>query len=206
MLLLAGMAAGLLADGMYGDLNPAGDELRPPTPLVVIEEGGGALLGGAVGGFAMALAGGYMGSRLNSGPTDDINWTPLLYAGYSAALIGFPLGSATGSYLMGSLEKQGGAWWASMLGAYAGTAAGIGLAYLGYRSGEAGRDYIAVPLYVLAGVAPLSGAVAGYNVSTPCLRSRCYEERFAATGLDLELAQTEREGPRVRVQLLSLRI
>jgi hypothetical protein len=196
------------AGNLYGDLNPTGDELRLPTPLVVVEECGGALLGGAVGAFAAALAGGYVGSSINTSRASDINWTPLIYAGYTGALVGLPLGAATGSYVVGALERQAAAWRVSGLGAYAGTAVGLGFAYLAHRSDEANLPYVSVPLYVLAAAAPVSGAVLGYNVSTPCLASRCYEERFVGRGSEFEPAvqSSETVSPTVRVQLLTLRI
>ncbi len=176
--LLFSTAAAFPPGVVYGNLNPISERLRPPTPLIVAEETGGSLLGGAIGGLAATMAAGYVASAFRSGDPGSTSWRSMLCSGYPGALFGLPLGAATGTYAVGALEKQGGAWWASILGAYVGAAAGVGLAYTASRSEETGRQYVSIPLYVLAGIVPLSGAVIGYNISKPCLSSRCYEQRF----------------------------
>jgi hypothetical protein len=205
--LLFNSAAALLPGGVYENLNPINEKLRPPTAYIVAEESGGSLFGGAVCGLVAAMAAGYVASA--SRPANpDSSWWSMLRVGYPAALLGLPLGAATGVYVVGALERQGGAWWASTLGAYAGTAVAVGLAYLGCRSEQAGHRFLSIPLYILAGAAPLSGAVVGYNISTPCLSSRCYEQRFGFSIPGAVLGARAADPPQagVRMQLLSLQI
>ena len=160
----------LVCRGVCGDLNPINRELLTPTALIAAEGSAGALLGGAFGGFAAAMATGCIAAALRSESHDSADWWSTPQAGYLGALLPEPM--------LRMFERQGGARWALTLGAYAGTAAGVGLAYIAFRSYEAGCRYTSILLYILARVAPLSGAVIGYNISTPCFSSRCHEQRF----------------------------
>ncbi|UCG42005.1 MAG: hypothetical protein JSU73_08950 [candidate division WOR-3 bacterium] len=74
---------------------------------------------------------------------------------------------------MVTLEKQGCAWWASTLSAYARTAAGAQLACIAFRSEETSCRYTPILPHMLAGVAPMFAAVIVYNISASCLSPRC---------------------------------
>lgn len=131
----------------------------------------------ALGGFAAVMASGYVVSAFRSESCDTTDWWRAPHAGYARVLLGLPPGAATGARVVVTSEKQGCAWWAPTLGAYAGTAAGAGLAYIAFRSDEASCRYAPILLVILAGAGPVSGAVIGCKASIPCFIPRRYEHR-----------------------------
>ena len=62
--------------------------------------------------------------------------------------------------ITGSLFKQKGSWWKSLLGSAVGSFAGLGLAYWGYYYGPRDADF----LYLIVYISPSLFATIGYNL------------------------------------------
>ncbi len=120
-------------------------------------EAGGALLGGVLVGAVASVAGGVIGTALDSGRVNG-TWIPggFIPGLLVGAALGYPVGCGLGTAVAGGVLQADG----NRGGAFAGAFVGMGLGVLGWRL--SGRN-AEVGLVTMGALSPI-GAAIGYNI------------------------------------------
>jgi hypothetical protein len=149
-----------------------GGSRRPGAGDYAVETGGallGGVLIGAGSGYALGLAGWYLGG----GPTDMEGWTSGILAGLGAiggVAIGYPLGCGLGTTVVGRATHADGNTSGAYAGAYIGLVTAIPVAAVAGTVASAGGGSGGGPAAAVICVAtllPAIGAAIGYNTGGP---------------------------------------
>lgn len=125
-------------------------------------------LGATVGAIGMSIftgvVPGYVLSFMNPSPSREpgLELVVTLIGGYC---IGFPFGSASGTYFIGKLFHQDGTFWGSLAGGAIGMAIGISTIVLITSTGASEHLLGFYAEWCLPPILPQVGAVIGYNLS-----------------------------------------
>ncbi len=194
--LLACLAA---VAGAAGDARP--EPQIPLDPGIVLVEGSGAVLGGAI----CAAGFGFLLTRLYD-PSEDV-WKTFGGTVLGGSL-GYPVFCGLGCYAGGRLVQQRGTLTGALVGGLAATPVSLTIAWVGTLLERLPPGSLkSSPFYVLAALVPPAGAVLGYNLTRPAeSRAEGLGSRIEFPSVTLAVA-TQPDGvrhPAFDVRLLSV--
>lgn len=197
---------------IYGSSTPTTDTYNNPNIWMVI---GAEFLGATVGTVVTSISLSTVTYHIvKPSPMhesmDEMNWLIVLGAGY---IVGFPLGSALGTYFTGALFQQSGSFSGSLAGGTAGMviamcASVIGAIIWEITDGGLGGLYYAALVSPLPFILPQIGAVIGYNRSRKPSHS-VEQQGFMFDIPQLEICATKNssysQGFKIKMTLLNIK-
>ncbi len=155
------IAAAVLFGSAFGKVPGPHADVPPLDPGIIMVEGSGAVLGGAV----CAAGFGFLLKRLYD-PSEDV-WKTFGGTVLGGSL-GYPVFCGLGCWASAKLVKQQGQLNGAIVGALAATPVALTVAWIGTLVERLPPGSIkSSPMYAVAALIPPAGAILGYNFSRP---------------------------------------